>query len=66
MNIVPIVFLPHLHGFYKFDRAEVAKASKLTDLPVYAMSDKSALKVEDINHPVLIGEDYLVTQNGTI
>ena len=66
MEIVPIVFLPHLHGFFEFDRAEIVETSKLTNLPVYAMSDKSALKIEDVNNPVFIGEDYLLAQNRKI
>ena len=28
MDIIPIVLLPHLHGFYKFDKEEVEEASK--------------------------------------
>lgn len=66
MEIVPIVFLPHLHGFYKFDKLEVIKASEYTNLPVYAMSDKSALRIENANSPVVIGEDYIVARDGEI
>lgn len=66
MNFVPIVFLPHLHGCFKFDRAEVIKASKMTDLPVYAMSDNSALRVVDGDEPVILGTDYIVAKNGEI
>lgn len=66
MEYVPITFLPHLHGWYKFDKPEVIKASEFTDLPVYAMSDNSALKVIDNEPPVILGNDYIVTQNGKI
>lgn len=66
MDFVPIVFLPHLHGWFKFDRAEVVEASKSTDLPVYAMSDNSALKIIDDSEPIILGSDYIVAQNGKI
>lgn len=66
MNLVPIVFLPHLHGWFKFDRAEVVEASTFTDLPVYAMSDDSALKVIDHNDPIILGTDYIIAKNGKV
>lgn len=66
MDLVPIIFLPHLHGFYNFDRAEVIEASKFTDLPVYACSDDCALKVIDNNAPEILGSDYIVAQIGKI
>lgn len=66
MNFVSIVFLPHLHGWFKFDRAEVIEASKMTNLPVYAMSDDSALKIINDEPPVILGHDYIVAQNGEV
>ena len=66
MDIIPIIFLPHLHGFYEFDKKEVGDASKLTDLPVYALSDEAAIIVNDDNPLRIIGEDYLIAENGTI
>ncbi|MBQ9684839.1 Type 1 glutamine amidotransferase-like domain-containing protein [Candidatus Saccharibacteria bacterium] len=66
MDIIPIIFLPHLHGFYKFDKEEVGDASKLTDLPVYALSDEAAIIVNDDNPLKIIGKDYLIAENGTI
>lgn len=66
MDIVPIIFLPHLHGFFKFDKPEVIRASELTDLPVYALSDDCALKIIDDNKPVILGTDYIVAQNGEL
>lgn len=66
MDIIPIIFLPHLHGFYEFDKEEVGDASKLTDLPVYALSDKAAIIVNDDNPLKIIGKDYLIAENGTI
>lgn len=66
MNFVPIIFLPHLHGCYKFDKPEVIKASEFTNLPVFAISDDSALKIIDNEPPVILGNDYIVAQNGKI
>lgn len=66
MNIVPIIFLPHLHGFFKFDQPEVIRASELTDLPVYALSDDAALKVIDNNPPVILGSDYIIAERGEV
>lgn len=66
MDIVPIIFLPHLHGFFKFDQPEVIRASELTDLPVYALSDNCALKIIGNNAPVILGADYLIAQHGKI
>ena len=64
MDIVSIIFLPHLHGFYKFDQPEVLRASEATDLPVYALSDNCALKIIDDNPPVILGTDYIVAKQG--
>lgn len=64
MEYVPMIFLPHLHGWYKFGREEVLRASELTDLPVYALSDNCALKIIDDEAPVILGEDYIVAQGG--
>lgn len=66
MDIIPIIFLPHLHGFYKFDKEEVGDASKLTNLPVYALSDGAAIIVNDDSPLKIIGKDYLIAENGTI
>lgn len=64
MDIVPIIFLPHLHGFFKFDQEEVLRASELTDLPVYAVSDDCALKVVDGEVAAVLGTDYIVAEGG--
>ena len=66
MDIVPIVFLPHLHGFYKFDKEEVEEASKSINLPVYALSDEAAIIVDGDNSLKIIGKDYLIAENGII
>lgn len=66
MDYVPIIFLPHLHGWCKFDREEVLRASELTDLPVYALSDNCALKIVDRESPVILGSDYIIAQQGEL
>ena len=66
MDVVPIIFLPHLYGWFKFDQAEVLRASELTDFPVYAVSDNCALKIVDNNAPIILGEGYIVAKNGKI
>ena len=63
VDIMPIIFLPHLQGFYKFDKEGVEDVSKLTDLPVYALSDEAAIIV---NAEKIIGKDYLIAENGMI
>jgi len=64
MEVVPIIFLPHLHGYFKFDKAEVLRASELTDLPVYAASDDCALRVVDGEVVKILGTDYIVAKEG--
>lgn len=66
MEYVPIIFLPHLHGFFEFDQPEVLRASELTDLPVYALSDDCALKIIDQNPPVILGTDDIVARKGEL
>lgn len=66
MDYVPIIFLPHLHGFIEFDKPEIVRASELTDLPVYALSDDAALKVIDDQAPVVLGSDYVIAEKGEV
>lgn len=66
MNIVPIIFLPHLHDWIKYDQPEVLRASELTKLPVYAVSDECALKIIDNEDPVPLGSDYILAKAGKI
>ncbi len=66
MNVVPIIFLPHLHGWFKFDREEVLQASEMTELPVYAASDNCALKVIDGEVVQILGTDYIMAKGGEI
>lgn len=66
MEYVPIVFLPHLHGWFEFDAPEVKRASELTDLPIYALSDNAALKIIDDQLPAIIGSDYIIAERGKV
>lgn len=69
LNIVPIVFLPHFHGYFKFEAPEVICESELTNLPVYAMSDNAALLVTgEPGHFNIrpIGEDYIIAKQGEL
>ena len=66
MDIIPIVFLPHLHGFFKFGEEEIKQTSKETDLPVYALSDKAAIIVNGKEPLNVIGEDYIMAKGGEI
>lgn len=66
LDYVPIVFLPHLHGFFKFDQPEVKRASELTNLPVYALSDDAALQVIDQTAPIVLGSDYIIAERGEV
>lgn len=68
LNLIPIFFLPHFHGWFTRLTPEVAKReSENTNLPVFLMSDASALVVTGESNGVKIepvGEDYLIFQNG--
>lgn len=66
MDYVPIIFLPHLHGFFEFDQPEVLRASTLTNLPVYALSDNCALKITDQEQPIILGTDYIIAKQGEL
>ena len=66
MDIIPIIFLPHLHGFYEFGEREVENASKLTDLPVYALSDEAAIIINGNDPLKVIGKDYILAQKGRV
>lgn len=68
LNLVPIFFLPHFHGWFTRLTPEVAKReSENTNLPVFLMSDQSALMVTGESDSIKIepvGEDYLIFQKG--
>ena len=66
LDIVPIVFLPHLHGHFKFGEEEVKKASGFTDLPVYALSDEAAIVIDGDEPLRVIGEDYILVKKGEV
>lgn len=69
LNLVPVVLLPHYHGWFKFEEPEILREAKSSKYPVYALSDHAALKVttstsktdgktSDKTQFDLIGEDY--------
>lgn len=66
MDIVPIVFLPHLHGYFKFGEDEIKQISEETDLPVYALSDNSAIVIDGDSPLRVVGEDYIIAQKGQL
>lgn len=69
LNLVPVVLLPHYHGWFKFEEPEILREAKNSEYPVYALSDQSALKVTGkINNTKLemVGEDYYVNLGGEI
>ena len=66
MGVIPIVFLPHLHGFFKFGEEEIKQISKETELPVYALSDEAAIIVNEKEPLGIIGEGYIIAKKGEI
>lgn len=66
LDLVPIIFLPHLHGAFKFDQPEILRTSELADLPVYALSDNCALQIADDNPPIILGSDYIIAEKGKL
>ena len=66
MDIIPLVFMPHLHGWFKYGESEVIKASACTNLPGYALSDQAALIIDGDEVPKIIGDDYLIAEKGEL
>lgn len=71
LGLLPIFFLPHYQsGWFPQLTKEVAvKESKLTDFPVYLMSDQAAVVVRgSLENPEfqVIGEGYAVVKGGEI
>lgn len=68
LNLVPIFFLPHFHGWFTRLTPEVTRReSENTNLPVFLMSDQSALMVTGETDSIKIepvGKDYLVFRKG--
>lgn len=69
LEMLPILFLPHYQSdwFPQLTRDVAVSESKMTDLPVYLMSDQSAIVVEgSLEDPrfTMIGEGYVVMKNG--
>lgn len=72
LDLVPIVLLPHYHGYFKFEEPEIRHEAENSPYPVYALSDQSALKVtisdarsgskaHSETKLELIGEDYYIS-----
>lgn len=71
LNLIPIFFLPHYHSewFPQLKREVALYESQNTDLPVYLMSDQSALMITGDKDDLVyrpIGQDYLVAQHGKV
>lgn len=68
LDLIPICFLPHFHGWFTRLTPEVTKReSENTNLPVFLMSDQSALMITGASDSIKIepiGEDYLIFQKG--
>lgn len=61
LKIVPAVLMPHYHGDFVFSEAEILREAKHSQVPVYALSDRSALKVTGSPDHIkieVVGEDY--------
>lgn len=69
LNIVPIVLMPHYHGWFKFGEKEILREAKQSEFPVYALSDHAALKVtggkSNLNIAA-VGEDFYVSVGGEL
>ncbi len=71
LELLPWFFLPHFGSswFPQFTEGVAIKESKLTNLPIYLMSDQSALVVcGDLDNPVveLVGNNFVVVKNGEV
>ncbi len=62
LNFVDFYFLPHLNSeiFPKIREENILKASKETSKVIYAIDDKSALKIIDDNIEVVSEWEYLI------
>ncbi len=50
LDLIEIVFLPHYQGDFKFGREEIDREAKAAQMPVFAVSDDSALQVTVDKH----------------
>jgi len=71
LELLPIFFLPHYGSewFPQLTKEVAVRESKLTDLPVYLMSDRAALVVTgSLEKPEIrtIGEGFVVVKNGEV
>lgn len=71
LELLPIFFLPHYNSawFPQLTEEVALHESKFTDLPVYLMSDQSAIVVQgELENPIFetIGSGYTVVKDGEI
>lgn len=71
LEMLPMFFLPHYKSdwFPQLTKEVAVRESKLTDYPVYLMSDRAAVVVEgSLEAPEfrVIGDGYVVVENGEI
>lgn len=50
LDLIEIVFLPHYQGDFHFDSKEINREAKAAQMPVFAVSDDSALRVTIDKH----------------
>lgn len=71
LELLPLYFLPHFGSdwFPQLNEEVAVRESKLTDLPIYLMSDQSAIVVRgSLEKPELtaIGTGFVVVNNGKV
>lgn len=71
LEMLPLFFLPHYESkwFPQLTKEVAIRESKMTELPVYLMSDQAAVVVtENLEEPELrvIGEGYVVVKGGQV
>ncbi len=69
LGIVPAVIFPHYHGWFKYDKEDILRESKLSKYPIYVLSDQAAVKVTDDSGNFdfkFVGSDYLLASDGEI
>jgi dipeptidase E len=72
-DFVELEFLPHFHSPYFERKGRVGsrmidyavKESKISNCPIYAVSDKAAVVIDGDNI-LVIGDDYLIIENGEV
>ena len=62
LEYINLIFLPHLNSqwFPKISKENVEKLAKVTNAPIYALDDESALKVEGENLEIVSEGQFLI------